>query len=74
MAMFEEKKFTKMMSKVPEIKLVKLIIALSQKNTLFNRYCVDQPLLLIPENQLRYNKIQLIYIDYLVVAEREKTS
>ena len=74
MAMFEEKKFTKMMSKVPEIKLVKLIIALSQKNTLFNRYCVDQPLLLIPEKQLRYNKIQLIYIDYLVVAEREKTS
>ena len=64
MAMFEEKKFTKMMSKVPEIKLVKLIIALSQKNTLFNLYCVDQPLLLIPENQLRYNKIQLIYIDY----------
>ena len=29
MAMFEEKKFKKMMSKVPEIKLVKLIIALS---------------------------------------------
>ena len=29
MAMFEEKKFKKMMSKVPELKLVKLIIALS---------------------------------------------
>ena len=28
MAMFEEKKFKEMMSKVPEIKLVKLIIAL----------------------------------------------
>ena len=28
MAMFEGKKFKKMMSKVPEIKLVKLIIAL----------------------------------------------
>ena len=29
MAMFEGKKFKKKMSKVPEIKLVKLIIALS---------------------------------------------
>ena len=52
--MFEQLKMT---SKVSEIKLVKLLIALVEKNTLFKRYCVVQT---FAKKQLRYNKIKLI--------------
>ena len=55
--MFEQLKMT---FKVSEIKLVKLLIALVEKNTLFKRYCVVQTLLFIAKKQLRYNKIKLI--------------
>ena len=52
-----------MTSKVPGIKLVKLLIVLIEKNTLFNRYCVHQPLLLIPEKTtlLQQNATNLDY-------------
>ena len=53
-----------MTSKVPGIKLVKLLIVLIEKKyTLFNRYCVHQPLLLIPEKTtlLQQNATNLDY-------------
>ena len=58
MAMFEKKKFKKATSKVPGIKLVELLIASIE--IIHCSTVVDQPLLLIPEKQLCYNKIQLI--------------
>lgn len=65
------KKVKKMTSKVLGIKLVKLLIVLIETNTLFNRYCVHQPLLLIPEKAtlLQQNATNL---DYLELVEREK--
>ena len=47
-----------MMSKVPEINLVKSYCS-NRKNTLMKRHCVDQPLLFIREKQLRNNNYLL---------------
>ena len=60
---FERKKrFKKMASDVPEIKLVNLLYySFKEKNTLLKRFCLDQPLLFIMRNEtLGYNTIKLI--------------
>ena len=45
-----------MTSKVPEIKHVKSYCS-NRKNTLMKKHCVDQPLLFIPEKQLRSEQL-----------------
>ena len=54
-----------MTSKVPGIKLVKLLVVLIEKNTLFNHYCVHQPLFLISEKTtlLQQNATNLDYFN-----------
>ena len=67
--MFEQLKMT---SKVSEIKLVKLLIALVEKNTLFKRYCVVQTLLFIAKSNSVTTKLNLFRLVSAGLKEKKQ--